>query len=170
MTFIVWIKILWKSYHQHSSKYPLLCSTEERDLYRFETTWVWVNDRIWVNYPFNLHSTYYCKCKNIHMYAFTPLQKSPQADNVCQRMLKMYCGFIWIMIHLGNLTYLIFLYTNISRETDVLGFQFCIEKLIKRKCFTAPCCRLNILHRDITLFLHPPGNCPAAPVGRSWWD
>ncbi len=56
------------------------------------------------------------------------------------------------MIHLGNLTYLIFLYTNISRETDVLGFQFCIEKLIKRKCFTAPCCRLNILHRDITLF------------------
>jgi len=29
---------------QHSSKYLLLCSTEERNSYRFGTTWGWVND------------------------------------------------------------------------------------------------------------------------------
>ncbi len=30
--------------YQHSSKYLLLCSTEERKLYKFGTTWGWVND------------------------------------------------------------------------------------------------------------------------------
>ncbi len=30
--------------YQHSSKYILLCSTEQRNSYRFEMTWGWVND------------------------------------------------------------------------------------------------------------------------------
>jgi len=29
--------------YQHSLNHHLLCSTEERNLYRFETTWGWVN-------------------------------------------------------------------------------------------------------------------------------
>ncbi len=40
----------------HSSKYLLLCSIEERNPYRFGTTWGWVNN-FWVNYPFNTGST-----------------------------------------------------------------------------------------------------------------
>jgi len=31
--------------YQHSSKYLLLCSAEERNFYRFGTTWGWVNGR-----------------------------------------------------------------------------------------------------------------------------
>jgi len=39
---------LWKSRvgYPHSSKYVILCSAEERNSYRFGTTWVWVNDDI----------------------------------------------------------------------------------------------------------------------------
>ncbi len=36
----------------HSSEYLPLCS-EQTHSYRFGSTWGWVNDHFWVNYPFN---------------------------------------------------------------------------------------------------------------------
>ncbi len=39
--------------NQHSSKYPLLCSTEDRNSYMFGISGGWVND-FWVNYPFSI--------------------------------------------------------------------------------------------------------------------
>ncbi len=41
--------------YQHSSKYLLLCSKEERNSYRFGTMWGWVSDDnldFWLNYAF----------------------------------------------------------------------------------------------------------------------
>jgi len=68
--------------YKHSLKYLLLWSAEERNVYRFETTWGWVNDdRIFIfkwTYSFNLWqgktngcvaqiNQHHCKCYSINV-------------------------------------------------------------------------------------------------------
>jgi len=117
---------------EHSSEYLLLCSTEERNTYRFGTTWGWINyDRI-VIFEWTIA---------LNIFLYEELLDTTALFCPQERLVSLCSGKTQHFNQKWRI--FIILYITIIRSLD-LGFYVCAEEDV--------CCQLNATIPGLAVF------------------